>query len=66
MFKIVKNSTLKDLKTDIEELQAGKHELRGDLLKLQRRFDDLQAELMHAENSARIARELLGERDQNA
>jgi len=66
MFKIVKSQTLKNINDDVEYLQIDLQKLIGERLQDFRRIERLEAELLHAENSARIARELLRERDQNA
>jgi len=66
MFKIVKSQTLKNINDDVEYLQIDLQKLIGERLQDFRRIERLEAELLHAENSARIAQELLRERDQNA
>jgi len=66
MFTLIKTEALKYMKSDAENLRSMYEEIRCDLFNQQRRVEELEAQLMHAENSARIARELLSKRDQNA
>jgi len=66
MFTLIKTKVLKDLESKNMDLLSMLENANYELFNERRRVTELEAQLLHAENTVRIAKELLIERNQNA